>query len=154
MATKTTGNNAAYPIREPTADDAIELIGIISAAGGGDKLGEAIGLAIQAYHNENSGAIAQRAAVVAITDGLHAALRDPSVRNDARTFIYSLWSPKLSVNDGETFEQKKREEWKKLPMRAPLEILDGFRKTDNFGDFLGFFISMLPEASSETNSGA
>ncbi len=151
MAAKKTKTNE-YPVRPPNADDAIELIGIVSAAGGGEKLGDAVALAMQAYQQKDAGSLTQRAAVVAITDGLYAALRDRSVRQDAVNFIYSLWAPKLSVEDGETFEEKKREEWKKLPMRAPMEIVDAFRKTENFADFLDFFTSMMPTATVSSDS--
>ncbi len=150
MATKKTAK-PKYPVREPNADDSMELLGIVSAAGGGERLGDAVALLMQASQQKDAGVV-QGAAIIAITDGLHAALRDRSVRQDAVNFIYSLWAPKLSVGDGETFEEKKRDEWKKLPMRAPMEIIDSFRKTDNFTDFLDFFTSMMPSQTDSTDS--
>ncbi len=150
MATKKTAK-PKYPVREATADDAFDLMGIVSAAGGGDKLGEAVGMAIEAF-SKGANDLGVRAATVAITDGLNTALRDPTVRRDAKSFIFGLWQPKLTVGEGENYEEAKVKAWAKLPMSAVPAIVHAFYQTDSFTDFLEFFTSMMPTSKDSTDS--
>ncbi len=150
MAAKKTAK-PKYPVREANADDAFDLMGIVSAAGGGEKLGEAVGMAIEAF-SKGANDLGVRAATVAITDGLNAAFRDPTVRRDAKSFIYSLWQPKLTVGEGEDYEGAKDKAWAKLPMSAPLAIAHAFYQTDSFTDFLEFFTSMMQTSKDSSDS--
>lgn len=153
MATKKQ-KKQEFPVREPNADDAIELLGILGAAGVDGEVGDAIGLAIRAFRSTEDGAqdVMIQAASRAITTGLSGALRSREARVDARNFIYRIWQPKLSVGENETYEQAKAKAWDALPMRAPIEIVESFRKTDNFSDFLAFFRDMLPTPTTSSDS--
>jgi hypothetical protein len=141
-----------YSVREPNIDDAIELYGIVGS-GLDAEVGRAIGLAILGLQNENN-EMAVQAGAQAVAEALGTAFNNRATRTDARNFIFSLWEPKLALSEGETYEAKKREEWKKLPMRGANELIDAFRKTDNFADFLEFFTDMMPNAtdSGETST--
>jgi hypothetical protein len=140
-----------YPVREPNADDAIDLIGILGAAGMDGTAGQAIGVALAAYTSGAGDAatdVVVRAAAEGILSGLSAALRDRATRAEARNFLFNIWNPKIVVKeDDESEDAKKREMWSKLPMDAPLGIAEAFRHTQGFSDFLSFFTDMLPKTS-------
>jgi hypothetical protein len=148
MTTKKGKSKVDYSVREPNIDDAIEFYRII-ASGLDAGVGQAVGLAILGARNENN-EMAVQAAAQAVAEALGTAFNNRATSTDARNFIFSLWEPKLALSEGETYEAKKREEWKKLPMRGANELIDAFRKTDNFADFLEFFTDMMPN---ETDSG-
>ena len=153
MATKK--KKPDYTVREPTADDAIELLGILGAAGIDAETGRSVGLAIAAMQSDDarSREVMVQAAATAITSGLSSALRDREARAEARNFLYSIWTPKLSVKEGQTYEDAKHAAWAELPMRGPFEIGESLSKTENFADFLAFFTDMLPGESTGNSSG-
>ncbi len=147
MATK---KKTTYPVREPVADDAFALMGILAAAGAGDQVGTAVAQAIRGYQTKDTDRLSHGAAT-AIIDGLQAALRDPGVQVELKSFIYRVWDPKFSLGPDETYEDKKRDAWTKMSMRGPFEIIANFRKTEGFADFLAFFTEYLP-ATTETSA--
>ena len=152
MATNKSKKGSDYQVREPNIDDAFDLVRILAGAGGGQQIGAAVGIVIGAFQTGDT-AMLTRAASTAITDGLHAGLRDVEVTQDLRRFLYGLWDPKLGVaRDEDEYEQKKSEAWSKLPMRGLPELINAFRQTEGFGDFIAFFTELMPTQNSEENS--
>lgn len=149
----------ALKINEPTLDDSIDLLGILSFGGLNPQVQRALVDTIDAA--QTKGRI-EAPAVQAISGLLMSALANRQSRDEIRGFLFNLW---CSPQD-EKAEEKDRDEgghltgalrdeklkgWRRLGITDLKNLIQAFVKSRFFKDFLSMFREELT-TSSETQT--